>query len=249
MPALIDLTNEKFGQLTVKHRDPNDPRKWYCLCDCGNIYIVFGSDLRGNRTTRCSDCRYFAIETHGASKTLEYICWYHAKERCYVSKHKSYPRYGGRGIYMCERWRTNFLNFLEDMGQKPHSGYVIDRINNDLNYTCGHCPECIEKRQPANCEWITKHESTKKRSTSITATRDDETKTLADWARKLGISPQALSNRINKRGYTLEEAISLPKGTYKNKRPGTYDRKTIKEKQDKFNIILARQQAEKEKNK
>lgn len=56
MPKLIDLTGKKFGRLTVLKRSPeNINRKpaWVCQCECGNIKIVRGSDLKEGKTKSC----------------------------------------------------------------------------------------------------------------------------------------------------------------------------------------------------
>ena len=59
MPKLIDLTNKKFGHLTVIKRAENNTKsnhpQWECQCDCGNpkIIIVAGSHLRSGHTTSC----------------------------------------------------------------------------------------------------------------------------------------------------------------------------------------------------
>ena len=45
--------------------------------------------------------------------------------RCYTPSNKSYPDYGGRGIAVCERWRTWLENFLEDVGERPGLNYEM----------------------------------------------------------------------------------------------------------------------------
>lgn len=52
---LIDQTGNRYGSLTVLSltKDKNNRTAWLCKCDCGNIKIVRGSDLRGNRITSC----------------------------------------------------------------------------------------------------------------------------------------------------------------------------------------------------
>jgi hypothetical protein len=75
--------------------------------------------------------------THGKSNTRVYEIWHGMKKRCLNRKCKAYPRYGGRGITVCDRWLT-FENFLADMGEPP-PGASIERLHNDRGYEIGNC--------------------------------------------------------------------------------------------------------------
>ena len=74
--------------------------------------------------------------------------WSGMRHRCYNPKDKDYPRYGGRGIKVCDRWHifTNFFNDMYDSFILHVKKYglrntTLDRINVDGNY------------EPSNCEW------------------------------------------------------------------------------------------------
>jgi hypothetical protein len=67
------------------------------------------------------------------------------KNRCENPNVRQYKDYGGRGIRVCDRWRSSFENFLADVGERP-AGLSLDRIDNDGDY------------EPGNVKWSTRSE-------------------------------------------------------------------------------------------
>ncbi len=125
--------------------------------------------------------------------------------RCEDTHNAAYPRYGGRGIYVCERWRSSFENFLEDMGDAGE-GMSIDRIDNDGPYS------------PENCRWATRREQANNRRNNRLITYNNETHTLNEWARIIGIERGVIFARL-KSGWTIEDSFTKPLGhPYKNHR-------------------------------
>lgn len=142
------MIGKKYGEwlvISVGELDGKS-RRLLCRCKCGKERLISASDLNLGRSTICHMCN---VTKHGYEKTSTYNTWRCMKARCENKKHENYLHYGARGITVCERWH-NFINFLEDMGEKP-TGYQIDRINNNGNY------------EPGNCKWVTPKENSNNR--------------------------------------------------------------------------------------
>ena len=140
-----------------------------------------------------------ASRTHGDSKrTAEYICWLRMKARCFDTKAKDYPRYGGRVITVCDRWRTSYENFLSDMGRKPSKGHSLERINNAGNY------------DPVNCRWATRVEQARNKRTNKPIVFNGQSLTAPEWAEITGINARTIWNRIHICKMSVEKALTTP---------------------------------------
>lgn len=129
-----------------------------------------------------------------------YRIWLHMKGRCRNPNHPAYHNYGGRGISVCEEWKEfeNFRNWAMSNGYSDN--LTIERINNNGDY------------HPRNCKWATRKEQANNSRWNHNITFQGQTKTMAEWAREVGINYQTLADRINKQGLEPEEALTKPIG-------------------------------------
>lgn len=160
MNTLIDMTGKRFCRLQVIERAENTPRGkacWKCVCDCGNVVIVEGANLRSGASKSCGcfsrDKTILRNMKHGGAKRGEqhdrlYYVWRGMIGRCYDTKNNSFKYYGGRGITVCNKWRYDYSAFREwavSNGYKKNSirgKCTIDRENVNGNY------------EPLNCRWV-----------------------------------------------------------------------------------------------
>lgn len=126
-----------------------------------------------------------------------YRVWERMKHRCYSQSSNSYPRYGGRGITVCDRWKASLANFVEDMGPRPE-GATLDRIDNNK----GYCPE--------NCKWSTRQEQASNRRDNVNVTFNGKTQTAEAWAREYGLSGAAIVIARLSRGWSIEKTLTTP---------------------------------------
>lgn len=178
-------------------------RHWVVECACGSLSRAAEDDLLQEKTTRCRDCRQARLRVENPTKTDKvYHVWCSMKRRCHNPNNKDYPRWGGRGIKVCQRWRDSYAAFCEDMGERPE-GHSLDRIDNDGDY----CPE--------NCQWAPLAEQNRNKRNNVYFSVDGKQLCLRDACAHYGIPPNTYYQRI-KKGWEPQKAISTP--GYKRKR-------------------------------
>lgn len=204
-----DHTGERYGFLTAISyigKDKYGKSIWLCRCDCGVEKNYLANMLVTKHATSCGLCtkRHYAekrkLPLRDSSMYRKYCKMI---DRCHNPNSPFWGRYGGRGIYVCDRWRESFDKFLEDMGI-PGNGMSLDRIDNDGPYS------------PENCRWATSKEQNRNRRSNTKITYMGKTKVITEWAEELGVSVQAISYRL-KSGYSPEDAVSKPFRNFKRK--------------------------------
>lgn len=204
MTRIADLAGKRFNRLTVISQDPsrNEHTYWKCRCDCGNETVVDAHCIKTGTTKSCGCLNSELIKTrsttHGMSYTPEFSVWAGIKRRCYNTNEKCYPRYGGRGITVCDRWINSFSNFFTDMGERPSKDHSIERRDNKGIYS------------PDNCYWATREEQCSNRRSNVFITHEGRTQTLTQWAKEIGIQRTTLNYRIRIANWSIHDAITTP---------------------------------------
>ena len=200
MSSGLDLTNQKFGKLTVigKGVFAEKAKTWECLCECGNTKFVKTGNLRSGSTQSCGCIRKERLQknnprtTHGLALTPTYVSWQAMKTRCTNPRYKHYYNYGGRGITFPESW-NKFENFLADMGERP-AEYTLERIDNDKGYS------------KENCKWASRKEQAANTRTAKRLTYNNKTMCMLDWSRELKIPYDHIKNGYHK-GLSAEQIL------------------------------------------
>lgn len=146
MGKFIDRTGMRYGRLRVLSGagvGPNKKRLWRCLCDCGGEIVVPSGSLATGNTRSCGCYHREQITLHGGWKRSSYNTWRAMLRRCRNPEDKDYPRYGARGITVCQEWQ-DYVRFVSDMGE-PEEGQTLDRIDNEQGYF------------KENCRWASGH--------------------------------------------------------------------------------------------
>lgn len=201
---LVGLT---FGRLTVirfSGYPAHAPSKatWHCVCSCGVQLVVYGYNLKNGNTESCGcfkiEATKLANSTHRKSKTRLYGVYCCILSRCYNVNDRRYLSYGGRGIYVCDRWlgKGGFENFLIDMGPRP-TKYSVERQDNDGSYS------------PENCVWADHKTQSNNKRTNTVFTYRGETLTVTQLCEKYELPVGRIFARL-RIGFSIDDAITAP---------------------------------------
>jgi len=149
--------------------------------------------------------------THGLTHSRVFKSWDSMLQRCTNPNAPDYPRYGGKGITVCDKWRS-FDAFYSDMGDRPE-GTTLDRYpNKNGSY------------EPGNCRWATPLEQQLNRNNTMYVTHGGVTKTLIEWADEKGMPRGLLRNRVHA-GMVGNELFAPSYSRYKGDEEGVKRRR------------------------
>lgn len=180
-----NITGKRFGKLVayafVDHKSREDA-KWLCICDCGNTLVVCLQLLKRGSTKSCGCLR----KKHKMSDTRIYKLWKAVRYRCNSDE-----------ISLCDRWKS-FDKFYADVGEPPHEGARLHRIDRSKGYS------------PENCRWATRKEQANNRRDNVVIEFEGQSMTLTQWSEALNINRNTLDGRISRYGWTIERAFTTP---------------------------------------
>jgi hypothetical protein len=204
MPAFFDITGRRFGLWTAL---PNYWRVgkrifWECRCDCGTTRGVCKGDLTGGQSTNCGCVRREKTAArntvHGLRRSPEWNVWNRMVQRCHNPKNPGYRYYGARGVTVCDRWRSNFANFFEDMGGRPSASHELDRH-----------PDPAGPYAPGNCRWVTHKQNCRNKRKHRRLTHDGKSLTISEWSELTGIKYLTIWMRVTRLGWSVADALTI----------------------------------------
>lgn len=150
MPALIDLTGQQFGRLTVLERSEDyvsrsghRKLRWMCRCECGNAVVAIGSTLANGHTKSCGCLR---------RETMARTANEHVNGKELVSYGTAHVRVawqrGKASLHDCvdcgrkaEQWAYNHDDPDELVQETRVNGVLLHRLRYSLKVEC-YSPKC-----------------------------------------------------------------------------------------------------------
>jgi|AGTN01.1.fsa_nt_gi hypothetical protein len=203
MSTRIDLVQKQFGRLLVVGFAGTDKHRramWRCICECGAESIISGANLLNGYTKSCG-CLFNELNpgitlTPNGKQTRLYMIWGGMRQRCSNPNHIGYKDYGGRGITVCDEWKSFKAFHTWAMSNGYTDGMSIDRKDNDASYC------------PSNCQWIPREEQGIHTHRIHFLTLNGATKSITEWSRLTGIGRATITKRINILGWPIERALT-----------------------------------------
>lgn len=205
MTAAKNLNGSVFGRLTVLRIEPSrNRRSWVCQCTCGNTCVVAQRELTRGDTRSCGCIRKEMLVVRNREGKVDHSALSSAERSAYRKWSLMWSRvrnptgksYCYEGLSVCSRWEV-FENFLADM-KCPPIGHSLDRIDNLKGYSRD------------NCRWVPLAHQAKNTCRNRKVVFQGELDIVSDHARRQGLDPDVVFDRLNKLGWDVNRALSCP---------------------------------------
>lgn len=202
----LDLRGQRFTRLIAIESLGLTKQKrvlWKCICDCGNFHNVPSNALRSGNTKSCGCLKDEILKATNKRKIESALGSHHVRarntwskmiDRCTNPKNKDYKLYGGRGISVCDRWKS-FKNFLDDMGDPPDKTSIDRWPDKNGNY------------EPGNCRWATATEQARNTRRNIFVKFKNEYKCIAEISEIINVPAPTLYSRYAKEKKRISDRI------------------------------------------
>lgn len=128
------------------------------------------------------------------------------KYRCEANSHRNGKSRCKSSAYIWDPSLNSFKDFLFHVGPCPGKGYTLDRIDpSDPEYA------------PGKVRWASKAAQThNRRNTKYLTDSAGLTLSMSEWGRRSGIPAKTIGERVDRHGWSVDEATTVPVG---GKRP------------------------------
>ncbi len=191
---------DRVGRWTLQsidHTRRGEPY-WACVCDCGGAKTVSAGSLNRQASRSCgclnAEVATERFTTHGKTGDPIFAIWNAMVQRCHNPNSKQWEDYGGRGIEVCQRWRT-FENFYADMGDPPFPKAQLDRERNGEGYS------------KENCRWVTKTTNANNTRFNQHVQVGTQQMTLSNLVRASGLKYTTVYQRLYRYGTLPAEVL------------------------------------------
>jgi hypothetical protein len=201
----VGTKKQKLTAVRYLCRDGKD-QTWLFKCECGGTIKKRKQNFLNSNFNNCG-CFHgktkhsFSVRDAKGAREGVYISWVNMRQRINNPNKPDYPYYGGRGIKYSDRWES-FENFYEDMGaayfrhKKRNTSTTLDRVDVNGDYS------------PENCVWANRKRQSNNRNFVHQITFKSQTRTISEWADHIGVSRKVLYDRIARRHWSVERALT-----------------------------------------
>lgn len=101
------------------------------------------------------------------------------------------------------------------MGIRPTKKHSVDRIENNGNYSCGECGQCVENGWPLNVRWADRKTQASNTRANIYVYDDGYKLCLAEAARRHNMPYGLVRARVKTLKWDIKKALTTPAKIYK----------------------------------